>query len=124
MSFNLLFNLYKALAHVFLDYGDISDRPSAGVVANCDSGGGWHSAMYVSAYSNRGAIHSDGIGDFEFPHGALDILDLIREMVETKNAVFSYKLMVEPVVISAAARLAQVEGRKIYIKDVLDSGDI
>lgn len=71
------------LAYVHLDYGGKPGRPSAGVMIHCASGGMPHCAMYASAYSKQGAIHSPAIGDFVFPLGAANVLRKIKRMVST-----------------------------------------
>ena len=106
------------LAYVHLDYGSKPDRPSAGVVLNCASGGTPHCAMYASAYSKLGAVHSPGIGDFEFPYGVVEILKAIKKMVETGKPQTPYEEMVECIAIATAGRLSQKARRRAYLKDI------
>ena len=106
------------LAYVHLDYGGKPDRPSAGVVLNCASGGTPHCAFCASAYSRRGAIHSPPIGDFEFPYGAAKILETVKEMVETDEPKGPLDEMVEGVAIATAARLSQKTRKRVYLKEV------
>lgn len=102
-------------AHILLDYGDRPDRPKAGVMLNCDSGGSWHTSMYSSAYSANGEIHSPKIGDFEFPHGAIEILKLIKKMIKTKKPPIDYRLMIENIAVAEAARKSQKLRKKVCL---------
>ncbi len=106
------------LAYVHLDYGGKPGRPKAGVVLNCASGGTPHCAMYASAYSSQGAVHSPAIGDFEFPYGVVEILKMIRRMVRTREVQAPYEEMIECIAIATAARLAQEEKRRVYLEEV------
>ncbi|MBM4050429.1 MAG: Gfo/Idh/MocA family oxidoreductase [Planctomycetes bacterium] len=106
------------LAHILLDYGGKPDRPKAGVMLNCASGGTYHCAFYASAYSKWGAIHSPGIGDFEFPDGVIDILKKIRKMALTRKPQAPYDEMLECVAIASAARLSHGERRRVRLSEV------
>ena len=106
------------LAYVHLDYGKKSDRPSAGVILCCASGPTYHCSMYASAYSERGAIHSSNLGDFEFPWAAAKILEMAKEMVYTRESQASYEEMVESIAIATAARLSQKEHRRVCLREV------
>jgi len=107
------------LAYLHLNYGSKPNKPTAGVVLNCASGGAYHCTFYASAYSQWGAIHSPGIGDFEFPYGAINILNMIKRMVESHKPQASYDEMIECIAIATAARLSQRKGKRVYLKDVL-----
>ena len=109
----------KNLAHIHLDYGDQACRPKEGVVINCASGVSPYCAMYASAYSEKGSIHSNPINDFAFPSGAYNILKKVKNMVDTGKLVDSYENMIEGVAIATAARLAQKERRRVAIHEVL-----
>ena len=106
------------LAYVHLDYGGKPNRPSAGVMLNCASGGTPHCAFYASAYSSSGAVHSPAIGDFEFPYGVIEILEKIKKMVQTRKPQAPYEEMIECIAIATAARLAQEERRRVFLKEV------
>lgn len=106
------------LGHILLDYGGQPGRPSAGVMLNCDSGGAWHCHFHVNAYSGRGAIHSPGIGDFEFPWGAVEILKRVRAMCRTGRPPAPYAEMVEGIAVAEAARRAQLRRRSVAIREV------
>jgi predicted dehydrogenase len=107
------------LGFVHLNYGGKPGRPSKGVMLNCDVGNTWHCNFYASAYSKEGAIHSDGIGDFLFPYGALAIIEKAREMVETGKPPVPYSEIVENIAVATAARQAQKIGKRVYLKDVM-----
>ena len=109
----------QALAYIHLDYDGQVDRPRNGVVINCDSGGSPQCAMFASAYSKEGVIHSEPIGDLVFPYGACNILKKIKKMVTGKKLVNPYEEMFEGVAIATAARLAQKQKRRVAIKEVL-----
>jgi len=109
----------KELAYVHLDYDGQADRPENGVALNCSSGGSPHCAMYASAYSQQGVVHSESIGDFVFPYGASNILKKIKKMVYSRTPVIPYEEMIEGIAIATAARLAQKERRRVSIKEVL-----
>ena len=106
------------LAYVHLDYGEKTGRPAYGVVLNCAPGAGPHCAMYASAYSKLGAVHSPALGDFEFPYGVVANLKMIKKMVQTRKPQAPYEEMIECIAIPTAARLAQKEGQRVYLKEV------
>ena len=106
------------LAYVHLDYGDKANRPSEGVVLNCASGESPHCAMYASAYSRLGAVHSPQIGDWVFPEGASKILKKIKKMVHTGEAQAPREEMLECIAIATAGRIAQKEKRRVLLREV------
>jgi len=106
------------LAYVHLDYAGKAGRPKHGVILNCAPGAGPHCAMYASAYSMSGAIHSPAFSDFEFPYGVVEILKMIKRMVRSRKPQLPYEEMVECIAIATAARLAQKERRRVYLKEV------
>ena len=93
---------------IHLDWGGQPNRPSHGVMINCDTGRGWHCSMYISALGpgGRGVIYSQGIGDWEFPQGSAEILRLIKKMVETGKSQGPVNQMIEAVAIADAADAA------------------
>lgn len=102
-------------AHILLNYGDKVNRPQAGVMLNCDSGSGWHSSLYASAYSANGRIHSPQIGDFEFPYGAIEILKLVKKMVITRKPPADYTKMLENIAVAQAARKSQKLHKRVFV---------
>lgn len=106
------------LSYVHLDYGGRPDRPSHGVMLNCDFGPMYHCSYHVSAFGERGAIHSGNIGDFEFPAGACEIVRRIKRMVETRQATEPRSQMLENIAVATAARLAQRERRRVELREV------
>jgi predicted dehydrogenase len=107
-----------SLAYVHLAYGEKPDRPEHGVVLNCASGVGPHCAVYASAYSSMGAVHSPALSDFEFPYGVVENLKMIKKMVQTRKPQTPYQEMVECIAIATAARRAQKERRRVYLKEI------
>jgi predicted dehydrogenase len=106
------------LSYLHLDYGGREDRPSHGVMLSCDAGPTWHCSFYVSAFGPNGAIHSGDIGDLQFPWGATEILHRIKRMVETGQPTEPRSQMLESIAIATAGRLAQQEGRRVYLQEV------
>ena len=90
---------------VHLDWEEQSHRPEHGVVINCDAGTAWHCSMHVSAFGPgaRGAIHSPGIGDWEFPEGSAEILRRVKKMVKTGKPQGPVEQMIEAVAVADAA---------------------
>jgi hypothetical protein len=105
------------LAHIHLNYG--GGAPRNGVLLATDSGGTYHCAFYASAYSSRGAIHSPGIGDFEYPFGAAIILEKIKSLVLMRTPPVPYSDMLVPIAIVEAARRAQREGRSVSLGELI-----
>lgn len=103
---------------VHLDFGGKSDRPQKGVVLNGNVGATFHCAMYASAYSDLGAIHSDHFSDYEFPWSVVKIIEKIKKMVETREPQASYVEMVEAIAVATAARLSLAERRRVNLKEV------
>ena len=100
-------------ASVHLDWEGQDSRPLHGVVINCDVGQAWHCSMHVSAFGpgGRGAIHSPGIGDWEFPEGSAEILRRAKDMVITGKPQGPVDQMIEAVAITDAADEALVTGK-------------
>lgn len=109
------------LGHILIDWGDTPNRPTEGVVLNCDVGRTWHCNGYAGAYGRWGAMHSEPMGDFQFPPAVSIVLEKIKKMVETHQPQRPYDEMVEIIAIATAARKAQKEGRRVDIRDVLSS---
>lgn len=108
----------NTLGYIHLNYGEVKGKPWKGVVLNTDSGNTFHCALYASVYSKLGAIHSRGIGDYEFPFGAVSILEKTRKMVETRKQQVSYEEMLENIAVIDAARLAQETGKTVFLKEI------
>jgi len=98
---------------IYLDWGDRADRPKEGVMINCDVGRTWHGCMHLNAYGpgGRGAIHSEGIGSFDYPGGSAEILRLVKKMVETGKSQGPVQQMIEAVAIADAAEAAMKAGQ-------------
>ena len=91
---------------VHLGWGEQSGRPRHGVMINCDSGRPWHCSMHLSAFGpgGRGAVHSPGMGDWDFPQGSAEILRLVKRMVETgEPPPGPTNCMIEAVAVADAA---------------------
>jgi len=108
------------LAYLHLDYGGKPDRPEAGVMINGASGPTYHCSLYVSAFSAAGPIHSGQIGDYEFPYGSARILEMVKQMVQTGEPQWDYDQMIECIAIAEAGRLAQKEGRRVALDEVMN----
>ena len=111
----------EELSFVHLTYPADGDeyQPSSGVMLNCDSGGTYHCSFYVSAFSEKGPVHSPQIGDFEFPWGSAEILRKIAKMVETREPQAPYAEMLEGIAIATAGRLSQRERRRVALAEVV-----
>ena len=77
------------------------------------------SEYFCSAYSNQGALHSPGIGDREFMSAGPKVVRLFQQMIRTDQPPIPYEQMLEPVVIIEAARIAQRDGLRVRLEDVL-----
>ena len=107
------------LACVHLGYGEAADRPKAGVLIACASGGTYHATFNAGAFSSSGVLHADDFNDYTFPYGALQILEKIKTMVKSgKPDAAYYKEMLEGVAIVSAARRAQETGKRVFLKDI------
>lgn len=109
------------LAYIHLDYGCKKGKPVNGVMLNTDVGSTYHCAFYASVYGRLGAVHSPGIGDFEFPYGVEVILKKIKKMVETRVTQVPYEEMIENIAVVEAAREAQKTGKATNIGNILNS---
>lgn len=107
------------LGYVHLEYGGGEDKPCNGVMLNMDSGNTYHCAFYASVYGRWGAIHSPGIGDFEFPYGAAAILEKVKSMVQTGVSPVPRYEMLENIAVAEAARLSQKTGKAVDMKAFL-----
>ncbi|MBI4023392.1 MAG: Gfo/Idh/MocA family oxidoreductase [Verrucomicrobia bacterium] len=103
---------------VHLDYGGAPERPVGGVVMNCGVGPTFHCALYASAYSELGSIHTGHLSDYEFPWGAVKIVEKIKKMVATRQPQAPYEEMIECIAIGTAARKSLAERRRVYLKEV------
>ena len=108
----------QELGFVHLNYGQRKDRPSSGVMLNCDAGPTWHGAFYVTASGGRGTILSGALGDFAYPDGSAAILRLIKKMVRTQASPVPYDDMIENIAVATAARKAQRAGRPVRLSEV------
>jgi predicted dehydrogenase len=106
------------LGFVHLEYGGRKDRPSNGVMLECDSGESWHCSMSASAYGSEGEIHAGRMSDFEYPRGSAANLELARKMVQTGKPVVPYEDMLENIAVATAARKAQKTGRAVKLREV------
>ena len=70
-------------------------------------------------FSDRGALHSLPIGDPEFVSGGVRIVELFRQLAQTRRPPIPYEHMLEPIAILEAARVAQREGRRVALGEVL-----
>ena len=76
-------------------------------------------SFYVEAYSKMGAIHSGPIGDPDFLRGADRIVKKLRDMVRTGKPPLDYDVIVEPIAVVEAGRIAQRSGERVVLQDVL-----
>lgn len=107
---------------IYLDWGDRPDRPEEGVMINCDIGRTWHGSMHLNAYGpgGRGAIHNQGVGDWDYPRGSAEILRLVKKMVETGKAQGPVNQLIEAVAIADAAEAAMKAGETQPFKVLKD----
>ncbi len=80
-------------------------------------------SFYCSAFSKEGAIHSPPIGDPEFHTGTRRIVELFKQMIETGKPPVPYEQILEPIAIIEAARAAQKEGHRVFLRDVYDPSE-
>ena len=108
-----------ALAYIHLDYGERADRPRDGVMVLCASGGSsTRSLYYASAYSERGAVHSNALNYYTYPLGAVEIIKLMKEMVLKKEPPMPYGEMLELIAIVDAARLSHDQRRPVRLEEI------
>ncbi|MEN8229398.1 MAG: Gfo/Idh/MocA family oxidoreductase [Bacteroidota bacterium] len=93
---------------IHLNWGSQPNRPGKGVMINCDVGTTWFGTIHMSAYGTggRGSIHSQGVGDWDYPRGSAEILRLVKKMVETGEPQGPINQMIEAVAIADAAEAA------------------
>ena len=99
-------------ASIHLDWGSQPNRPQKGVMINCDVGRTWFGTIHMSAYGSggRGAIHNQGVGNWDYPRGSAEILRLIKKMVETGKPQGPVDQMIEAVAIADAVDAALKAG--------------
>ena len=103
---------------IHLIYPEGPAYPLSGAMLNCDSGATYHCAFYASAFGTMGAIHSGGMGDFEFPWGACEIVRKIRQMVDTGRPVVPYAEMLENAAVVSAFKEAHGTGGQVSLREV------
>ncbi len=98
---------------IYLDWGSKPNRPSKGVMINCDVGHTWFGTIHMSAYGSggRGAIHNQGVGNWDYPRGSAEIIRLVKKMVETGKSQGPVNQMIEAVAIADAADEAMKGGQ-------------
>jgi len=74
-----------------------------------------------SAFSRLGVIHSPGMSDPEFDTGTRRIVELFKQMLDTRTPPIPYEHILEPIAIIEAARIAQKQGRRVALKEVLET---
>ncbi len=108
------------LAYIHLDYGERPDRPKDGVILLCASGGSsLESQFFATVYSDQGVLHSPKFANGEYPHAAVEVLKLCKQMVQTKQPPMPYDEMLEQIAIVDAARLAYQEKRSVTLEEVM-----
>lgn len=78
--------------------------------------------FYASAYGKYGEVHSLPIGDPEFLGGAEKILRLFKGMLDTGTPPTAYDVFLNHIAVIEAGVLAQRQGGRVYLKDVLKQG--
>lgn len=107
------------LAYIHLDYGERADHPRDGVMILCASGGSSTRSLYfASAYSERGAVHSNALNDYTYPLGAVEIIKQMKEMVLKKEPPMPYEEMLELIAIVDAARLSHQLRRPVRLEEI------
>lgn len=101
-----------------LVYPEGAGFPRCGAALNCDTGDTCHCAFYASAFGNMGAIHSPDLGDFEFPHGAHEIIKQIKAMLETGRSPVPEFEILENIAVATAAYRAHGTGRRVSLKEI------
>jgi hypothetical protein len=108
-------NLRRQLV-MHLDYGDVPDRPSAGVVYY--GYGGPDSGFYLQAYGAEGKADAV-INNWTYPNGATEILKTIREMVHTRRTpIRDIQDMMDAIRLMTAVRLAVKTEKPVQVSDV------
>ena len=101
-----------------LNYPESPTQPRCGVSLNCDTGETYHCAFYVSAFGPQAAIHSGDMGDFEFPHGAHEIIKSIKEMMDSGKSPVRANEMLENIAVATAASEAHKTGKRVSLAEV------
>lgn len=79
--------------------------------------------FYASAYSRQGVLHSPGIGDPEFHTGTRRIVELFKQMIDTRKPPIPYEHILEPIAIIEAARIAQETGKRVALREVYEQAE-
>lgn len=111
----------KPMRSIHLSWGDRSDRPVNGVTINNNTGALLHGGATVSAFGPRGVIHSVPFGDWEHPYGAAKILEVVREMLQTRKVPIARSEMTEVIAVAQAAYRSNETGKLVQVQDILDS---
>lgn len=109
----------KTPDHVSLHLQFDKSGPPMGVMINCDVGPGWHGNFHCSAFGAGypGAMHSRGVGDWEYPQGAAAILEHVKKMVKTGKAHGPVDQQIEGIAVCDAAdkAIANNNGRPVRV---------
>jgi predicted dehydrogenase len=105
---------------IHLSWGERADRPAQGVTINNNTGKLSHGGSLVTAFGEKGAIHSVPFGDWEHPVGAARILEVVREMVRTRNVPIPRSEMTEIIAVAEAAYESNHTGRPVQVQEMLD----
>jgi hypothetical protein len=76
--------------------GDTGETPNCGLFASC--------------YGGEGVVHTRPLDDWEFPHGAVEITRLVRQMAQQRVSPMSEAEMIEVVAAIDAARQSMERG--------------
>ena len=78
-------------------------------------------SLEASPVTGKRAVsrNSPPIGDYVYGYGARIILETIKKMVKTQKPPVPYEQMITRIAIAEAARLAQKQGKRVFVKDVL-----
>jgi len=103
---------------VYLDYGERDDRPKQGVMINCDVGSRPFTSLTATIIGTKGQIHETVLGDYQYAAGSVEIIRMIRTMVETKKTPAIMMEVLETIATLDAFKVARETGKAAPVEDV------
>jgi len=106
-------------ASIFLDYGGKAGTPKHGIMLNTNIGERPVGALTISILGTQGEIHETVPGKRHWVDGTVKIIEMIRQMVETRETPAIMSEVVESIAVIEAFRKAETTGQTVHVAEFL-----
>lgn len=102
-----------------LSYGDKPDRPRHGVTMHAHTSKQLFSPLHLSAYGSMASIDTTILGQFAYPHGTIEIIKIIKEMMRTRQTPALMDEVIESIAVIEAIKKAKQTGKAARVAEFL-----